>query len=249
MRTGALQNSVLLLCFIGLSACTTSLTYEKLKSGAQPKDPGFSYYLPRQRFTVSVTSVLESCPDEKAVLKRNAELEVAQSATITESPVIDEEQHYSVPLKTLVSGWKTTTLEGTVYPNQTLHTINATIDDRTGAIIKGLIATGISIARIALQLPAGIRDEQHNVQQAVCKPEIHEALSKLEEGRTKLLDPTLDADQRAIWVAVVTTAHAALQTSVSYVFDPRPGHLELVESPPEDKDFLVRQRSGQRTGS
>ena len=51
------------LALLGTSACTTTLTHEQLAAGAQPAEPGFTYYLPRQRFAVTAIYELKSCPD------------------------------------------------------------------------------------------------------------------------------------------------------------------------------------------
>jgi hypothetical protein len=220
-----LRLSTLLLVFL-VCGCTTTLTHERLIVGAQPSEPGFSYYLPRQRFTVIATYELRSCPNAGG-----GALTVSQTAAILETPIADPAEFYSIPLKTLTSGWKTTSLTGSVYENQTLHTFGVTVEDRSGAVVKGALGTALSIARIGGGIPAA------EAALPLCHPEVYKALDRLREGQSKLSDPALDEAARAGWVAAISTSKAALQITQTYIFDPTPESFELQGNPDSAKLF------------
>jgi len=189
-----------------LSACTTQLTHEQLASpGAQPAEPGFSYYLPRQRYTVTATYELQACQPR---------IEVVQRATIVEASVADPAQHYSLPLQSLSSGWKTTTLTATVYDNQTLHTVGAQAEDRSAAVAKAVVGTALGVARIVAGIPTAAVAPQP------CSPGILDALKTVQGSTAQLIDPGLDDKGRANVAAAVTAARAVLTLTRTYTFDP-----------------------------
>ncbi|SCY55194.1 hypothetical protein SAMN05216308_11712 [Nitrosospira sp. Nsp13] len=212
------------------SGCTTVLTHERLIVGNQPLEPGFSYYLPRQQFTVTATYELRECPNAAGdAAAASRPLIISQSTSIAETPVADPAELYSIPIKTMTSLWKTTTLVGTVYDNQTLHTFGATVDDRSGEIIKSTVNTAITVAKMVIGVPAATNAPQ------LCRPEIYKALDTLRAGKTKLLDPTLDEKTRAGWVAAMVSARTILQIIEVYVFDPTISNLEQTFTPAPDK--------------
>lgn len=210
------NNFSVLLAVLSLSGCTTVLTHERLKVNAQPHEPGFSYYLPRQQFAVTAIYELKDCTPEQ-----EGPLEISQAISIVETSVADPAELYSIPLKTLTSAWKTTSLTGTVYENQTLHSIGATIDDRSGAIVKSAVGTAISVAKMAFGLPPAFWPQK------ICKPEIYKALDTVREGKTKLLDSNLDEKQRAAWAAAMVSAKNLLQITETYFFLPTTENIEL----------------------
>lgn len=212
---------------VGLVGCTTSLTHEKLGPGAQPAKPGFTYYLPRQRYAVVATYELKSCPDGAAGTAQP--LEVSQSVTVTESPIADPAQFYSIPIDTLTSGWKTTSLTVTLYENQTLHTFGATVDDRTGAIVKSTLGSALSVARVLVGIPTAAAASQ------LCHPEIYKALDVVRDSRTKLMDPALDEKTRAGWTAAAVAARSALTITETYLFDPSDEKSDVIENPKGEK--------------
>ncbi|MDY7065496.1 hypothetical protein PsexTeo8_19320 [Pseudomonas extremaustralis] len=218
--------SLLVLLCGTVVGCTTSLTHQKLETGAQPDSPGFSYYLPRQRFIVTATYELRNCPNPRgSEEEKSAPLEVTQSATVTEAPIADHREYYSVPLDTLSSGWKTTTLTATFYENQTLHTFGATADDRTGAVIKGVLAAAVSVAKIQTGTFTAAAEKP------ICHDTIYDALKTVQDGDKALLSDKLDEKGRASKVAVVTAARSILKITESYVFDPSLDNLEQRNDP------------------
>lgn len=215
---------------IALSGCTTSLTNEKLQFGTQPKAPGFSYFLPKQRFSVTAVYEIKSCPDFAGAFDAPTRpLIVTQTASIVETPVADADEYYSIPLNTLTSGWKTTSLTGTLYENQTLHTIGATVDDRSGSVVKGVLGTALSVARIVVGIPANAAAPK------LCKSEVYDALDVIANSKSKLIDPSLDEKARASWTAAVTTARASLQITETYVFSPDAKNVSVTKTPEASK--------------
>lgn len=214
---------------LALSGCTTTLTHEHLSAGTQPSEPGFSYYLPRQRLAVTATYELKSCPNATGDATAAARpLLISQTISIAESPVADPKELYSIPLKSLSAAWKTTSLTATVYDNQTIHTVGVTADDRTGAVVKGVIGTALSVARIVVGVPTAARV-------ALCQPGVYQALDVVREGQAKLLDPSVEDSLRARWSGLVAAARSSLQISETYMFDPSPTELEMTGQPQPTK--------------
>ncbi|WP_454725127.1 MULTISPECIES: hypothetical protein [Cupriavidus] len=201
-----------------LSACTTQLTHEQLAGpGAQPAEPGFSYYLPRQRYSIAATYELQACQPK---------VDVAQRVTIVESSVADPKQHYSLPLQSLSSGWKTTTLTATVYDNQTLHTVGAQAEDRSAAVAKAAVGTVLGAVRIATGVAPLATAPQP------CNAGILDALKTVQGSTAQLIDPGLDDKSRASLAAAVTAARAVLTFTKTYTFDPDWGESNLQQAYP-----------------
>lgn len=215
-----MRTAVIALCLsaCALSGCTTSLTHESLTAGSQPNKPGVSYYLPRQRYVISVAYQLLSCPNANgaSIEEQQADWRVKQTATVTESPIADLNQHYAIPLNTLTSGMKTTSLTVALYDNGTLKSVGATVDDQTGAVIGSLVSTGVNIATTALTgVPTGAATPP-----SICTDDVYAALKTVKESPAKLIDPATDDKTRANIAAAVVAANAVLTITKTYIFDP-----------------------------
>lgn len=216
---------IVFLC-AGVAGCTTSLEHERIQPGAQPTKPGITYFLPKQRYLVTATYELKSCPDINAkVPERNVKLVISQTATIAELTMADETEKYSIPLDTLSSGWKTTSLVATLYDNQTLHTLNTTVEDKTAAVAKAVVSTALSTARVLTGTPAASGEP------SLCHDYVYKALQTVNDGTTKLMDQSLDEKTRANWVASITYAKSILQFSETYVFDPDKSNTPISKTP------------------
>lgn len=191
---------------LAASACTTSLTHDELKPGVAQTTPGFPYYLPKQRFQISVTYELTGCPNPVSAnaTEKNEQIQIVQSATITETPIADESEYHVLTYPELNSFFKTSTFSATTYENKTIHTVGATIEDRSAAIIKSTVGSVIAIAKIAIGIPT-------TRPQAVCQPFVYDALKKIRDSKAKLYDPAVDEKGRAVAVAVIAAGRAALQ--------------------------------------
>ena len=102
------------------ASCHTSLTHTPLLDGVQQTVPGFPYYLPKQTYTIGVTYELTDCTKD--------DISVTQTATIVENNLPDKEHRYLIPYGTMASPLKTTTFTASVYSNQTLKSVGATIE-------------------------------------------------------------------------------------------------------------------------
>jgi hypothetical protein len=149
--------------------------------------------------------------------------------SIVESPVVDPTERYSIPITTLTAAWKTTSVSATLYENQTLHTFGATVEDRTGYVVKGVVGTALSIARIGVGAPTAAKGP------ALCQPGVYKALDVVREGQAKLLDPSVDETARARWSGLVVAARASLQITETYNFDPTPEKPALTGQPAPTK--------------
>jgi hypothetical protein len=206
------------LATLALAACTTTMTHQQVDAGARPLVPGLNYFLPKQVYAITATYEISSCPNANGTAEeKRAPLVVSQKASLAESSVADGSARYSIPYDTLTSAWKTTSLTATLYENQTLHTLGASADDRSGAIVKNVVGTILSIAR----LQAGVAAARPAAPvPALCTADVYTALKLRKQGRAKLLDPTLDDKQRAAWSAVIATAQTSLQFEQTYGFEP-----------------------------
>ncbi|MBD9502187.1 hypothetical protein IB256_15465 [Pseudomonas sp. PDM17] len=208
--------------FALLSGCTTSLTYEKVEVGAQPTAPGFDYYLPKQKYIITITYEVVDCVN----------FTVRQSATITEESIADRDQHYSIPIKTLSSGWKTTSLKRTLYDNGTLHTIGASAVSKEAEVLGGVVNTATNVVRIA---GMGIMGNKPTAG-TLCNPSTDSALVAKNAAVKDLLDPSKDDKARASAAAVITTAKETLQIVRQEEFIPRANDKPEAYTL-EDKDF------------
>lgn len=202
------------LVFGATSACTTSLTHELITNTT--KEPGFPYYLPKQSFTVSVTYELTGCPNinslDPAVKKE--ELSIEQTATIVETPGPDEAEYYILTYRDLDSTMKTSSFNAAVYPNKTIHTVGAQVEDRTAAIIKSTVGTAIAVAKMALGVPTAAAPPP------LCGPDVYDAIKAVRAAKSKLADPALDDKARTAANAVLTSARAPLQIQKHIDFAP-----------------------------
>ncbi len=214
---------ILLLGGFLVTGCTTYLMSEHVPPGAKPSSPGFSYYLPRQSFQITATYELKSCPNAngKTSEEINAPLVISQAVTVTELISADSEQHFSIPLDTLTSGWKTTSLTTTLHPNQTLKSVGVTVEDKTAQVLKGLVGTAVTVAKIS----AGVFTAAATPK-SLCRDEIYSSLGEIKRARASLKDPKLDEKARAIQAAIISSAQESLKITSRFYFDPSAKKLE-----------------------
>lgn len=210
---------------LALSGCTTTLKREQIQVGQHPAEPGFQYFLPAQRFTVTAIFRLESCPDANGDAEAVARpLIIKQTASAVEISVPDPAEFHSIPLSAMTSSWKTTTFTGTLFENQVLRSVGITVDDRSGAVIKSALGVATSVARVMIGAPVAF------TKSSLCHPEIYRALDTVRSSRAKLLDPSLDEKARAAIVAAVLSAKAELEITKTYVFVPAKAELKVTHN-------------------
>lgn len=203
---------------VALFGCTTSLTHEPLPPDVAQARPGFLYYLPKQSFAITVTYELTGCPDRNSTVEaeRNEEFTVVQKATIVESSVPDPTQHYYIPYEDLDSLLKNTTFTASIYPNGTIKSIGATVEDRSAQIIKNIVGTAVSVAKMSM----GANAAANAVAVSLCSPSTYMALRASQKAQALLLDPAVTDKDRAAAAAVLVTAKTGLQYSRTEVFSP-----------------------------
>lgn len=199
---------------LGTTSCSTHLTHERASqevASGGPDRPFYEYYLPKQRYTVQVTFRLKQCPSDvsvseaeiaaatteavKAALLARKSLQIRQEAVITEESVIDVAEHYYLTYRDLDSALKTSTFEMSLYPNQTLKSVGATIEDQSAATIKNLVSTGLNLAKIAVGLPAGASAEGATT--PLCNAETLKKLEEVQSLNRALRNDNLTQEQRA----------------------------------------------------
>lgn len=218
-------------CFaVVVSGCTTLIEHQQVPLQTRPAGPGLNYFLPKQVYTITATFELKSCPDAAGSGKTQPLL-ISQAVSISEASVADRGSYYSIPLNTLTSAWKTTSLSATMYENQTLHTVGATADDRTAGVVKGIVGTALSIARVIV----GIGAAGAAAPKPLCSNDVYTALKTIADGNSKLLDPRLDEKARTSWVAAMAAAQSKLKFQQIYEFDPSSTHLSESWNAPQEK--------------
>lgn len=200
--------SIVSLASVFLSGCT-SLTHEPLNDSDAQTKPGFPYYLPKQTYTITVVYELTSC--------KGQEITASQTATITENTVADRSEHYIIPYESMDGLLKTTSFNAAAYPNGTLKSVGASIEDRTGPFIKSTVGTAISIAKMAM----GVFTADANV----CNSIVTTSLENLRQARDALLKLGVEDKARSAAAAVVESERSSLQIKKVYNFDPSAGHL------------------------
>ena len=99
--------------------------------------------------------------------------------------------NYLLTYGDLDSAMKTLSFNATVYPNKTIHTVGAQVEDRTAAIIKSTVGTAIAVAKMAMGVPTAAKPP------SLCKPNADDAIKGVRAAKAKLADPTLDDKTRA----------------------------------------------------
>ncbi|ATC32533.1 hypothetical protein CA606_09335 [Caulobacter vibrioides] len=109
---------------------------------------GFKYRLPRVAYDLSVTRVLKRCP-------AHADDTIGFDVTASGAPRQVAGEEVMIDYTNLTNGAKTTSFEAHTYPNGTLKSVNATINDHTKDIVSEAVKAAVSIGKIAIGLPGG----------------------------------------------------------------------------------------------
>jgi hypothetical protein len=145
----AVALAVTAVCFQGC----TALSVHKIDNSTQPADQvgSISYILPEKTFLISATYVLNSC---RTILLADTKqpslfLDVDTTLSVVANNEADPDERYFISYADLRSWFKETNVTIESYPNKTLKTVNATLNDQTGPIITAAIGTAIKIGALA----------------------------------------------------------------------------------------------------
>lgn len=196
------------------SGCTTNLTTEKLlptpttESGTIEANR-FDYYLPKKEITATVSYRLVRCDPDGA--------KIARTATVTFVDSADLDQHYAIKYEDLDNMFKTSTFEAKRYPDGTLKSVGATIDDRSAGIAKAVVGTVLSVAKTAVTgltlMTLGDDAQDASGQAATCTPRAIDLVNSLEAIQDDLRTTRGDADERAAMVDAAQRITALLTAS------------------------------------
>ena len=212
-----------------VNGCTTNLTHQKLEN-SKLEDQGFSYYLPKQSYTLKIDYELKGCPAKRSPM-------FAQTVTLSEESIADPSEHYFIPLATLTSGWKTTSLSVETYSNKTLHTFGAEADDKTGEVLKTIVSIATGIATTTLSAPLWQEGKPVPME---CSEDAKKLLSKIKKEKDSLETLT---DQKKIEVATakILNYRDKLKFDQTYSFEPTTKNLSFQETPlPEAYESLIK---------
>ena len=148
-----------------LAGCTTHLE-SGLASASNPESrKGIAYFLPITRFDVDVTWTVTDCASSGPVLAASFK---AKSRT---EP--DPDALHVIDYTSLDAFTKTSAVKVEFYDSGAIKSINASAEDRTGAIIGHAISAVGKIGTAALGVAGVVSDETK------CSSEVNEALKKL----------------------------------------------------------------------
>lgn len=188
--------------------CTTSITHQKIKSVDELKKPGYSYFLPQQKFIAFITYELMRCPNDPNLSNSaNMDFEIYQTATLLEETEADIDEHYLLTYESLNAVLKTSKFEAEIYPNQTIKSVGITIEDKTAAVIKNVTGTAISVAKMIMGIPPG----RLTPEQRPCNEKTYQALKTVREGQIKVMDPNVDSERRAAVGETITNTKQHLR--------------------------------------
>jgi hypothetical protein len=132
----------------GLSACADLKVYQ-VGEAHQAGEPGsLAYALPKKSFLLSATYVLKNCQTVDDA-QQPLILEADVSINLVASNEVDESQRYYIPYSSLRSAFKEMNFTVESYPNQTLKSFNATVNDQASAILTAAFGTAIKLAVLA----------------------------------------------------------------------------------------------------
>lgn len=129
------------LCGTVISGCTSLSSNQLLNTKITNTPSGLTYRLPAKQFTVSATYEITDCKQKGT----DAELDARVSATISESLIGAEA--YTIDYQKLNGLTKVTNTEFQLSEAGLLTGVNASIEDKSGAVISNTFSAAASIAR------------------------------------------------------------------------------------------------------
>lgn len=136
-----------------LEGCTTSLQTRATYDVSNQKEAlqGVSYSLPMAQYAIDLTYALKTCP---TVINNvpTTPFEFKLGATATSSYVVGET--YTIDYRALTNIFKVTDFSIETYASGTLKAINASVEDKTGEVIKSAVEVGLTGASIAAGNPS-----------------------------------------------------------------------------------------------
>ena len=194
------------------ASCTTELKQKKLESQEELKEPVFSYYLPRQKYRIEVSYELVQCPSISQ--DKRTPIRIIQRANVVETSVPDLDEHYALRFQSMNNFLKTSTFTASVYGNQTLHKVGASVDDRTAGVVKNLTTAAVDIAKMVIGF--GLAEDSEEI----CNSDTLAALTAIKTAQEKLKDPMVVDKERAAAAAVVQIARSELTQKLVRHIDP-----------------------------
>lgn len=178
----------------------------------KPAPSGLTYYLAQKSFMVKVVQQLEKCDPLTNATGGNPSLDfrVKQTATVSSDLLKDSSAAYVLDYASLDSWTKVTSVEIATYDNGVLKSVNASADDRTGAVITSVVAGAAKIAVGVGRLVAPARFDATPARRRVCGASAIEALDRRDALKKQLEDAKAidrQIEAKKIEVAAVEAAN------------------------------------------
>lgn len=142
-------------------ACTTQIKVAQLD---HKDSDGLVYYLPAVRYQAEVTREVTQCVGERSYSAPQMAQFIAAppplvglkiDAEINEQFIADAGQGYVWDYPTLDSRTKITDIDVALYPNGTIQSLNAAVDDRSGEIAINVLKGTLQLAAAFKGIPLG----------------------------------------------------------------------------------------------
>jgi len=142
-----------LVCLACAGCTSLSTSTDRITADRTQATTGVPYSLPMLQYEVTVTRSLTQCFEPGADGKPTATPHVIFSAKVEAVPKNVPGETYLMDYRALAGYTKITSLAIENYESGTLHSINASAEDRSGQIIEGAVKTAVSIAMMAGGIP------------------------------------------------------------------------------------------------
>jgi hypothetical protein len=176
MSAGRIRRVVWSTIAISLAGCTVDLNTYKISGDSDPdhlEDGAIPYILPKTQFVVSASYVVDC--KESTDKKSDATVSITPTFTVTPTSIPDEHERYYIKYTDLQNWLKDSKISLSTNPNQTLSSVNGTINDLAGPTIATAIGAAIAIAGTASvvgvpAIGAGALEATQEIQSQPTKP-------------------------------------------------------------------------------
>lgn len=166
---------------VALSGCSVFRTELKSKEVRETIRPGLTYRLPARQFTLTTTYEVKACQVDGSGIKLDADVK----ATLSERLVGAEA--YTISYRQLDTLTKITNTEFRLSEAGLLTSINAGINDQTGAVIQNTASAATGIARaVAMPATSLVTIAQQQAGELLEKNQPESALARLNDLKATL---------------------------------------------------------------
>jgi hypothetical protein len=170
---------------IALGVLTSACTELKVKQLPTGVIEGIPYALPQKSFLITTEYSLADCTVKLTAEKKwTVVLETSQTIGVVPVTEVDQKHRFYIPYSTLRNAFKDTDITIESYDNQTLKSVSATVNDKTGETITAAIGTALRIATIATgvtSFDAATLQKEEDLRKLYCGDEAIRALNEIKK--------------------------------------------------------------------